>query len=236
MIATLINAALILLGSLLGVAFKHLISERLSKVLTSALALCVLGIGINGMIGTNDTLCVILCMVTGTLIGEAVDIERRLEDAGNLLRRTLVRNQQTSSFTEGFVTASLLYCVGAMAITGSIEAGLNHNYSILISKGVLDGVSAISFTAAMGMGAAFSVFPLLIYQGAITLLASVVGPYLGEAVITEMSAVGGTIIVALGINMLELGKDKLKAGNMLPAIFLPIVYLPFAEWLKNIQL
>jgi len=234
MLATLINVALILVGSVLGLLFKNLISEKLSIVLTSALALCVLGIGINGMIGTNDTLCVIICMVVGTLIGEAIDIERRLEGAGDLLRRKLVKGNDTSRFTEGFVTASLLYCVGAMAITGSIEAGLNHNYSILISKGVLDGVSAISFAAAMGIGVAFSSIPLFLYQGGITLLASVVGPYLGEAVITEMSAVGGTIIVALGINMLGLGKEKIKAGNMLPAIFLPIAYIPLVEWLGRL--
>ena len=234
MLATLINVALILLGSILGLLFKNLISEKLSVVLTSALALCVLGIGINGMIGTKDTLCVIICMVIGTLIGEAVDIERRLEGAGELLRRKLVKGNDTSRFTEGFVTASLLYCVGAMAITGSIEAGLNQNYSILISKGVLDGVSAISFAAAMGIGVAFSSIPLFIYQGGITLLASVVGPYLGQAVITEMSAVGGTIIVALGINMLGLGKDRIKAGNMLPAIFLPIVYVPLVEWISKL--
>ena len=234
MLATLINVALILVGSVLGLLFKNLISEKLSIVLTSALALCVLGIGINGMIGTNDTLCVIICMVVGTLIGEAIDIERRLEGAGDLLRRKLVKRNDTSRFTEGFVTASLLYCVGTMAITGSIEAGLNHNYSILISKGVLDGVSAISFAAAMGIGVAFSSIPLFLYQGGITLLASVVGPYLGEAVITEMSAVGGTIIVALGINMLGLGKEKIKAGNMLPAIFLPIAYVPLIEWLATL--
>lgn len=234
MAATLINVAMILVGSMLGLLFKNLISEKLSAVLTSALALCVLGIGISGMIGTQDTLCVILCMVIGALIGEGIDIERRLEGAGELLRRKLVKGKDTSRFTEGFVTASLLYCVGAMAITGSIEAGLNHNYSILISKGVLDGVSAISFAAAMGIGVAFSSIPLFLYQGGITLLASVVGPYLGEAVVTEMSAVGGTIIVALGLNMLGVGKEKIKAGNMLPAIFLPIVYVPVVEWLARL--
>lgn len=234
MLGTIINVALILLGSVLGLVFKNLISEKLSNVLTSALALCVLGIGISGMIGTEDTLCVIICMVIGTLIGEAVDIERRLEGAGDLLRRKLIKGESTSRFTEGFVTATLLYCVGAMAITGSIEAGLNQNYSILISKGVLDGVTSISFAAAMGIGVAFSVIPLFLYQGGITLLAAVVGPYLGQAVITEMSAVGGTLIVAIGINMLGLGREKIRVGNMLPAIFLPILYIPLVNWLTSL--
>lgn len=234
MLGTIINVVLILLGSVMGLLFKNFISERFSKVLTSALSLCVLGIGINGMISTNDTLCVIICMVIGTIIGETVNIERRLEGMGEFMRRRLSGKGEGGRFTEGFVTAALLYCVGAMAITGSIESGLNQNYSILISKGVLDGVTAISFAAAMGIGVAFSVIPLFIYQGGITLLASVVGPYLGETVINEMGAVGGTIIVALGINMLGLGKEKIKVGNMLPAIFLPILYIPVVNWLAGL--
>ncbi len=121
-----------------------------------------------------------------------------------------------------------------MAITGSIEAGLNHNYSIIISKGVIDGVTSISFAATMGVGVMFSVIPLLIYQGGITLLAGWVGPYLPDAVITEMTAVGGALIIAIAVNMLELGKEKIKVGNMLPAIFLPIAYIPLASWLETL--
>lgn len=234
MIATGINVALVLLGSILGLVFKNFIRERFMFIMTSALGLCVLGIGVSSMIGTQDTLCVIVCMVVGTLIGEGVDIERRLEGAGELIRRRLIKGESANRFTEGFVTASLLYCVGAMAITGSIEAGLNHNYEIIISKGVIDGVTSISFAATMGVGVAFSVVPLFLYQGAITLLASVVGPYLGDAVITEMSAVGGTLIVAIAINMLGLGKHKIKVGNMLPAMFLPIVYIPAVNWITGL--
>jgi hypothetical protein len=194
----------------------------------------VAGIGITALISTQNTLCVIVCMVIGSIIGEAIDIERRLEGAGDLLRNKLIHGDGNSRFTEGFVTASLLYCVGAMAITGSIEAGLNHNYSIIISKGVIDGVTSISFAATMGVGVAFSTVPLLLYQGAITLLAGWVGPYLPDAVITEMTAVGGTLIVAIAINMMGLSPTKVRVGNMLPAMFLPILYLPAAEWLAGI--
>ena len=126
------------------------------------------------------------------------------------------------------MNASLLFCVGAMAITGSIEAGLHHDYEVIISKGVIDGVTAVSFAATMGIGVLFSTIPLLIYQGGITLLAGWVGPYLPPAVITEMTAVGGTLIVAIAIDMLGLGREKIKVGNMLPAIFLPTVYIPLA--------
>jgi hypothetical protein len=232
--ATFVNVALVLLGSVVGLLFKNFISERFMSILTAALGLCVAGIGITALISTQDTLCVIVCMVIGSIIGEAIDIERRLEGAGDLIRDKLIRGDGDSRFTEGFVTAALLYCVGAMAITGSIEAGLNHNYSIIISKGVIDGVTSISFAATMGVGVAFSVIPLLIYQGAITLLAGWVGPYLPDAVITEMTAVGGALIVGIAINMLALGKTKVKVGNMLPAIFLPILYVPLSNFLSQL--
>ena len=234
MIATFINVALVLVGSALGLLFKRFISQRFMSIITQALGLCVAGIGITALIATRDTLCVIVCMVLGALLGEAADIERRLEGAGELIRARLLRGREGGRFTEGFVTASLLFCVGAMAITGSIEAGLNHNYSILVSKGVIDGVTSISFAAAMGVGVAFSAVPLLVYQGAITLLAGWVGPYLPEAVITEMSAVGGALIVGIAVNMLQLGRTKLKVGNLLPAIFLPIIYVPVSELLSGL--
>ena len=234
MLATVVNVILVLIGSAAGLLFKNFISDKLTSALTRALNLCVLGIGIGNMLGSQDMLCVIVCMVVGTVIGQAVDIDRRLERAGDLLKAKLVKGDANSRFTEGFVTAFLLYCVGAMSITGSIEAGLNHNYKIIISKGVLDGVTSVSFAATMGAGVAFSVIPMLLYQGGITLLAGWVGPYLPEAVITEMSAVGGALIVALAINMLELGREKIKVGNMLPAMFLPIAYIPLADWLGGL--
>ena len=231
--ATLINMALVLLGGGLGLAFKNFISGRLMSILTHALGLCVLTIGISSATGTQDMLCVIVCMVAGTILGSAADIERRLEGAGELLRGRVLKEGNGSRFTEGFVNASLLFCVGAMAITGSIDAGLNHNYTTIISKGVIDGVTAVSFAAAMGAGVAFSALPLLLYQGGITLLAGWVGPYLPQAVVTEMSAVGGALIIAIAINMLSLGREKIKAGNMLPAIFLPILYIPAAGWIAG---
>ncbi len=232
--ATFINAALILLGGTLGLQCKNLINDKLMSILTQALALCVLCIGVSSAIGTQDMLCAIVCMVIGTVIGNAIDIERRLEGMGDLLRAKLVKDGSGSRFTEGFMNASLLYCVGAMAITGSIEAGLNQNYEIIVSKGVIDGVTSISFAATMGVGVLFSIIPVLIYQGGITLLAGWVGPYLPEAVITEMTAVGGLLIIAIAINMLVPGKEKIKVGNMLPAMFLPILYIPLANWLSGL--
>ena len=223
--ATLVNAILILVGSVIGLLFKNVISERIQKVVTYALGLCVLCIGIRGMIATEDMLCVILCMVIGTVLGEWLDIERRLEKGGDWLRSKVKQEGTGGRFTEGFVNSFLLFCVGAMTITGSIDAGLNGDYSTLISKSVLDGVTSISFAASMGIGVAFSVIPLLIYQGGITLLAGWIGPLLPAAVINEMSAVGSTLIVAISLNML--GLTKLKVMNYVPAIFIPILLCLF---------
>lgn len=234
MIATVINVALVLLGSLLGLLFRNRLSTRFASTLTCALGLCVLGIGVSSMIGTENTLCVIICMVLGTLLGEWLKIEKRMDSLGELLRGRLMHGGGNSRFVEGFVNASVLFCVGAMAINGSLEAGLNGNYTILISKSVIDGVTAITFSSAMGVGVAFSALPILIYEGGLTLLAQLVGGCLGDAVVLEMSAVGGTIIVGIALNMLGLPKEKIRVGNMLPAIFLPIAYIPLAAWLGEL--
>lgn len=234
MAATFINAGLILLGSLLGLLCKRFIKQRLASAVTGALALVVLGIGAASAVGTQNTLCVVVCTVLGTLLGEWIDIEKRLDGAGELIRRKLMRGEGESRFTEGFVSASVLYCVGAMAIMGSLEAGINGNYSILISKGVIDGVTSVTLAATLGVGVAFSVLPLIVYQGALTLLAAAVGPLLPEAVICEMSAVGGIIIMGIAVNMLGLTKERLRVGNLLPAIFLPVAYLPLADFLATL--
>ena len=235
MLATIINCALILIGSFLGLLLKGKLPQRMLDVLVQALGLCVLSIGMSSAVRTENTLCVVVCLALGTIIGQAIDIERRLDAWGDKLRKKVEKNTSgESTFTEGFVTASLLFCIGAMAIVGSIEAGINGNYSILISKSVIDGITAVSLATALGIGVAFSALPILIYQGGITLLAGLAAGVLQTAVITEMSAVGGCIIFGIGLNMLKLPKTPLKVGNMLPAIFLPLAYLPIAELLARL--
>ena len=157
-----------------------------------------------------------------------------MDDLGELLRRKLIKGGGNSRFVEGFVNATVLYCVGAMSINGAIAAGINGDYSILISKSVMDMVSSITFAAAMGIGVPFAVIPILLYEGGLTLLAGVVGPYLSAAVITEMSAVGGAIIVGIGLNLLGASKEGIRVSNMLPAIFLPIAYVPLANWVAAV--
>lgn len=234
MLAVMVNVALVLVGSIVGLLVKSRFTPRLGDAVIKALGLCTMGIGMSSLLGTQNTLCVIVCLVVGTLLGETIGIERAMDTAGETLKRRLMKERNDSRFVEGFVSATILFCVGAMAINGSIDAGLRGDYTVLISKSVMDGVTAITFAAAMGVGVAFSALPILLYEGALVLLAGAVGTYLPPAVITEMSATGGAIIVGISINQLGLGREKIRIGNMLPAIFLPILYLPLAEWLGGL--
>ncbi len=233
MLGTIVNCLLILCGSLLGVFCCRAIPERFLKRIGQGLALCVLGIGISSAIKTQNTLCVIVCMVVGCLIGEGLRIEERLEALGACLNRKLPQGDtKASGFVEGFVSASVLYCVGAMAVMGAIDAGIHQDYSILISKGVIDGVTAISFASVWGIGVLFSALPVFLYQGGLTLLASLIATHLSPEALVEMSAVGGLLILGIGFNLLGLSAVKVKVGNMLPAIFLPFLYLPLVDYLK----
>ena len=192
MIATIVNAAAIIVGSFLGILFGGKVRREHMDTIAQGLSIVVLVIGIGPAIATNDILAVIICLVIGTILGEFLDIERRLDRLGDALKARFAR-KNSGSFTQGFVTASLLMCIGSMAVMGSLEAGIHQNYSILFSKSVIDGVMAVTFAAAMGIGVAFAALPIFVYQGALTLLASSLAPYLSEAVITEMSAVGGIL-------------------------------------------
>ena len=234
MFAVFVNMALVLVGSAVGLLLKNRFSERMGQAVMKGLGLCTVGIGMSSLLGGKDTLCTIICVALGTILGEWLNIEKGMDDLGELLRRKLIKGEGNSRFVEGFVNATVLYCVGAMSINGAIAAGINGDYSILISKSVMDMVSSITFAAAMGIGVPFAVIPILLYEGGLTLLAGVVGPYLSAAVITEMSAVGGAIIVGIGLNLLGASKEGIRVSNMLPAIVLPIAYVPLANWVATV--
>lgn len=231
MIATIINVILVIAGSLIGLVFKNRISENLSKAIVTGLALCVLIIGIQSAVQTQNMTLVIISMVIGIFIGESLKIEDRIYIVGDKLKSKFNKGN-TGNFAEGFLSASLLFCVGSMAIMGSMEAGINHNYSIIISKSVIDGITAISLAATLGIGVMFSAAFVLVYQGAITIIAMYAGNFMSEIMINEMSAVGGLLIIALAINMM--GIKKIRAGNMLPAIFVPLVYYPLYNLITSI--
>ena len=235
MIAVLVNTATVLLGSAIGLLFRNRIREKFTKAVVSALALVTVLIGLDSALDTANILCVIVCMVIGTTVGEWIRIDERIDGAGDFLKTKIMKGRASDSrFTEGFVTACIVFCVGSMTIMGSLESGIHGNHSIIYAKSALDFVSSMMFATAMGWGVPFAALFVLLFQGALTLLAGVVSPYLSAAVVTEMSAVGGTILVGMGINMLEIGPKRIKVANMLPAIFLPIAYLPLAEWIVSL--
>ena len=233
--ATFINMATVLVGSLIGIFFRNRIKEKYIQTIFAAIALCTAAIGVMSAIKTNNIIIVIVCLVIGTVIGEALRIDDRIENAGTWLNGKLFHGREGSNrFAEGFVSASILFCVGSMTIMGSLEAGIRGDYSIILAKSVLDFISSMAFGAAMGIGVTFSVFFILIYQGGITLLAGLAAPYLSEMVVTEMSAVGGVMLMGMAVNMLELSDKRIRLANMLPAIFLPIIYFPLAELVKGL--
>lgn len=235
MIAAVINAILVLVGSVIGMLFKGRIKERYSKGIMTGLGLCVMVIGITGAIKTENTLCVIICTVIGIIIGELLRIEDRLDNLGEVLKRKLMKGREAGRFTEGFMSATLIFCVGSMAIVGSMEAGINHDYSTILSKSVIDCVTAVTFAAAMGVGVAFSSVAVLLYQGILTLVFILVGNIMPPAMINEMSATGSLLIIGLSLNMIGLsGEHRVRVGNMLPAIFLPILYIPLVDWIGRL--
>ena len=235
MLAVLVNTLTVLVGSILGILFRHRLKAKLQDALMRALALCTMVIGVSSAIKTQQLLCLILCLVAGTLLGETLRIDDGIENAGDFIKAKLLRGGVGESrFTEGFVSACILFCIGSMTIVGSLEAGVNHNYSIIYAKSTLDFISSMAFGAAMGFGVTCSALFVLLFQGALTLLAGLVGPALSSAAVTEMSAVGGTILIGMALNMLGVTKERIKVANMLPAIFLPILYFPLARWLGGL--
>ena len=235
MIAVFVNMATVIVGSLIGILLRNRLKESLQTALIRALGLCTVVIGVSSAIATQALLCVILSMAVGTALGELLRIDDGIEHAGDFVKEKLFRGRvKESRFTEGFVSACILFCIGSMTIVGSLEAGINHNNSIIYAKSTLDFVSSMAFGAAMGFGVTCSAAFILLFQGGLTLLAGLVGPALSTAVVTEMSAVGGTILIGMAANMLGLPKERIKVANMLPAIFLPLLYFPLADWLGTL--
>lgn len=226
MLGTIVNALAVIGGCIIGLIVKEKLTEKMSNTIMSGLALCVLYIGISGALKGQDTLIIIICIAVGALVGEIIDIDKRLNDLGNFIENKINlkkknKDSEKISISEGFVTSSLLFCVGAMAVVGSLESGLQGNHSTLFAKSILDGVSSIIFASSIGIGVMLSSVAILVYQGSITLLAGCLSSVLTDTVIGNMSAIGSILIMGLGTNMI--GASKIKVANLLPAIFLPII-------------
>ena len=228
MIGTLINCAAIILGSAVGLLFRKGMKKKISDTVMQGVGLCVLLIGLSGALETQNTLLVIISMVIGGVVGAWIDIDDKMNRLGAFAQHKLTREgDEGNTFAKGFVTASLIFCVGAMAVVGALDSGIRGDHSTLIAKSMLDGVTSLLLASTLGIGVMLSAVPILLYQGSIALLGTVIAPFLSAEVITEMSAVGGLLITGIGINM-TLEKD-IKVANLLPAIIVPFLYYPICH-------
>lgn len=231
-LGTIINTAAVIAGGILGIAMKKGIPEQCSQVLMQACGVSTIFIGAggvlqkmliiqNGQLETQGTLLLIFSLVLGSLAGSLLRIEDHLENLGEFLKRKL-RTERDDHFVEGFVTSTLVICIGAMAIVGAIEDGLTGNYSTLTAKAILDFIIVMIFASTLGKGVIFSAIPLALYQGGITCLAALFGDFMSAAVINDISFVGSALIFCVGINV-AFGK-KFPVGNMLPTLLVPVLY------------
>lgn len=221
MFGTSVNAIAIIIGSVIGLLIGKHIQERYSDIIIKGLSLAILAMGVGGAINSNNMLVVIISIAIGALIGEAVDIEERLERFGLSIEK---RFSSKNPIAQGFVTATLLFCTGSMAILGAIQGGLLGDHETLLIKSILDGVISVIFAATLGIGVILSSVSVFIYQGAIAISSSFLQDILTDIVIQDLSAVGGILLMGLGLKML--GAIELKVGNLIPALFIPVIIYP----------
>lgn len=222
MLGTIVNFFTIFVGGIIGVLLKGGLPKRFTDTIMSGVALCVIYIGVSGTLKGENMLLIVISIAVGSLLGEFINIDEKLILLGNFIENKAKNFSKDTSISLGFVTASLLFCVGAMAVVGSLESGLLGKYDILFTKSILDGVTALILSSTLGIGVILSAFSVLVYQGLITLAASLLQNILTTPIVNEMSAVGSLLIIGIGLNML--GITKIKVANMLPAIFIPIIY------------
>lgn len=223
----IVNVLAVVAGSAAGLFFKNKLHERYRKALTSVIALGVVGVGVTYAIKTQNLLVMILSLIIGTLLGTWIRIDDRLENLGDKLQSRV--RQAGGTFAEGFAGASILYCVGSMAIMGCMNSALSGDHGILFTKSIMDGVTSVFLASALGVGVMFSAVTVLVYQGLLTLGFSLFAGGLNSTVVNEISAVGGVILFGIAINMLEL--KKVKTGDMALALFVPIGLVPLLNLL-----
>lgn len=228
MLGVIVNTITVIVGTIVGILFRKFLPQKLGDAVMKGVALCVIYIGIDGMLEGTNAIISILSIACGAIVGTLIDLDKWFNRFANFLQKKLVKKKEreVSTLSEAFVSSSLLFCVGAMTIVGSLEAGLNNNNALLYSKAVLDGISSIFLASSLGWGVLLSAVTVFVYQGAIVLLAGALQTVLtNEFIIAEMTCVGSLLIIALGLNML--GVTKLKVMNYLPAIFFPVLFCLF---------
>ena len=230
MFATIVNVITVVIGGTIGTLFGNKIKPEYSSGIMKVMGFITACIGIQGAAGTKNFLVVVLSIVIGTMIGMLLKLDDRIAGAGDWAKRKLANTPLGKGpFGDAVVTCFMLFCIGSMTILGSIRAGLDHDYSILFTKSIMDLISSTAFASALGAGVIFAAVPLFLFQGLLTMIASLAEPVLTPEVINEMSAVGGPIFLAMACNIIGIGKEHFKVGDMLPGIFLPILFVPLLK-------
>ncbi len=222
LMGSFVNAAAIILGTILGVLVP--VPVRIRETIVHALSLALIVIGVSMGLKTENILIPVIALALGSAAGEFLNIEGGIARLGAVLEQHFGQKAargNSPNFVQGFLTATLIYCVGAMAVVGGLNSGLQLNHQVLYAKSLIDGITAIFFTASLGIGVGFSALPVFLYQGGIALLAAFVAPILSGPVLSELTAVGGMLIIGISINVM--GLAKLAVGNMLPAILFAIL-------------
>ncbi|HAQ60706.1 TPA: DUF554 domain-containing protein [Candidatus Delongbacteria bacterium] len=225
MLGTIVNTGAVVGGALIGVLIHSRMPERITKTTFQGIGLFTLYIGFSMAMKTENVLIMVFSIVLGAISGELLDIEKRMEKVSDWLKKKV--GSKNDKFTEGFVTAFMLFCMGSMTILGSIEEGLGGKPTLLLAKSFLDGFGAIALASTLGIGVLFSAVPLFVYQGGLTLSAGAIQGYLTDLMISEISAVGGLLLLGMGINILEI--KKLKIMNLLPALVFAALFAYFIK-------
>lgn len=228
MLGVVVNAITIIVCALIGMFLVKSIPDRFEAIIKKAIGLSIIFIGIAGALENERIILLVMSMVVGSIIGELINIDRWMNRFGGWAESKL--GFKEGKFTKGFVTASILFCTGSMAIVGAMQSGLSGNHEMLFAKSILDGSIAIVFASTMGVGVAFSAIPVLLYEGAIAIGAGAVSQWLTTEIITEMSAAGSLIIAGIGFNFLDV--KEIKVANMIPAIFMPWLFIVLYDWLS----
>lgn len=231
MLATLINALAIVVGSVLGLFIKKGLKKEYEVAVFSAAGIVTLVIGMQMAFKSTHMLAFALALIIGGLLGTLLGVERGILKLGDVLKRRFAKADD-GSFAYGFLSASVLYCAGAMAIVGSFKAGTEGDYGILLTKSALDGFMSIIFASAMGPGVAFSALSVLVYQGILTIASVWIAPYVSPLMLAEVTGIGGALVIMIGINLLDL--KKLKTGDFLPALVVTVLFvllMPFVSFL-----
>ena len=232
MIAVFVNMVAVLIGSLIGLIFKNKLSKRYEEPVFISAGIISLTIGISMAITTKHILIFAVSIVLGGITGTFLKIEQKIENFGEFLKRKLTLKENSGSFALGFLTSSVLFCSGSMSILGSFQAGTQGVYDLIFTKSVIDGFVAIFMSTVYGIGVAFSIISIFLYQGTLTILSSFLEPYVSETMLTEISAVGGATVMMIGINLLKLA--KIKTGDFLPALvyaILLVLLIPYINFL-----